>query len=363
LAAPIGVVDELRASFSAFPLDEEAPRLVEATDPARIATLLSRALGDGRRGPSISRPRVTRAYPGPGPRWVITYEAEAMRGAAGLEPVVVFGTVAPGDWAKRAGAAATALRRRLSRRSPSGRFAVPEFLGFNSDAGVGLFAAVSGEPLLERLLAERIEGSISDPWGLTLEAGLESASRLLKLLHSCGVRSPRRRRGLDDLVAVRRGLRQTALFTPGFAERLDAALQRAERLLATTDPLRPEPAHGDFRPSRLLFDGSRCSIVGLDSFCAAEPARDLGFFLAHLGVEAVVAAGDDVDGARRRMEEVRRRVVDAYIAASEERVDARALFERVAAYELLGSLRVALECWQALESRRLAAAAAILEQP
>jgi thiamine kinase-like enzyme len=47
-----------------------------------------------------------------------------------------------------------------------------------------------------------------------------------------------------------------------------------------TDTLRP--GHGSYKPSQLMVRGSAVFLVDFDQFCLADPALDVGYFLAYL---------------------------------------------------------------------------------
>src|SRR6185369_5782681 len=49
-ARPVAIVEHLNMSLSVYPIDGMIPTLVEATDPNKIATLLSEALPDALSG-------------------------------------------------------------------------------------------------------------------------------------------------------------------------------------------------------------------------------------------------------------------------------------------------------------------------
>ena len=361
LAAPVGVVEELNASYAAFPLDAGSLALLAATEPGRVAELLTSALRDGRRGPAISGARVGGAYPGPGPRWVLRYEAEAVWRTGAGEAVTLYATLRPGDWGRRSGAAAAAIAHELRRWDASGSHAVPEFLGFARELGLGLFGAVAGAPQLDRLVADRVRGRTADPWALTLEGAVESAARVASFVHRCGVRSPTRWRGLDDLEAIRSGLEEVAYVSPNLADRLEGSLEVAGRGLEESRPQRPGPAHGELRPRRLLFTGSRCAVIGLDAFCWSEPARDLGSVVAGLAVSAA-ATGGAGERTQAVVADLRSRLVDAYVAAGDAVADPVPLLERTRAYEHVALLGLALESWRSLEADRLLAAVSLLDR-
>ncbi|MBA2288467.1 MAG: hypothetical protein H0W02_23570 [Ktedonobacteraceae bacterium] len=50
----------------------------------------------------------------------------------------------------------------------------------------------------------------------------------------------------------------------------------------TWQPDTYRPAHGGFKASQLLFQSQLVFIVDFDGFCLADPALDVGYFLAYL---------------------------------------------------------------------------------
>ena len=50
-------------------------------------------------------------------------------------------------------------------------------------------------------------------------------------------------------------------------------------------------SHGDFRYTQLIFDGTNGGLVDFDSICQAEPAQDLGQYLAYQRLSIVRVRG------------------------------------------------------------------------
>ena len=61
----------------------------------------------------------------------------------------------------------------------------------------------------------------------------------------------------------------------------DLALTLAQRL-ETLQPETYRPAHGGFKASQLLYRDDTIAVVDFDGFCLADPALDVGYFLAYL---------------------------------------------------------------------------------
>ncbi len=66
--------------------------------------------------------------------------------------------------------------------------------------------------------------------------------------------------------------------------------QLAGELASRLTELQPDnyyPAHGGFKASQLLFHSHRVFVVDFDGFCLADPALDVGYFLAYLRPSAL----------------------------------------------------------------------------
>lgn len=81
--------------------------------------------------------------------------------------------------------------------------------------------------------------------------------------------------------------KQLAAYAPGHAERVLTLGGRVAERLAETATATPRAAHGSFKPAQLLFRGDRLFITDFDQLCAADPALDVGYFLAYLRPSAL----------------------------------------------------------------------------
>jgi len=118
--------------------------------------------------------------------------------------------------------------------------------------------------------------------------------------------------------------------------------------------------HGKFTYAQVFFDGDRVGLVNLDNVCQAEPALDLGQFLADLRTQArknprassVPPALDD-DLCERLLLEY----ATAVGAGDPARLRARATLHEVASL-----LRVALHGSQTFKPARLDGTTALVEE-
>jgi aminoglycoside phosphotransferase (APT) family kinase protein len=118
-------------------------------------------------------------------------------------------------------------------------------------------------------------------------------------------------------------------------------------------------SHGDFTPSQvLLLDGRAPAVLDLDTLCWADPAQDLGRYLAQV-VLLTAKAGDPSPGDT--VECLAEELVGGYVEAS-----ARPDFEtpapdRIAFFMSTSLARAALNSCRQLKGYRLELALSLLE--
>jgi hypothetical protein len=130
-------------------------------------------------------------------------------------------------------------------------------------------------------------------------------------------------------------------------------------------PLAPVLAHGDFTAAQVLLDDSgRSGIVDVDTLCVAEPALDVGRFLAYLHVTGTrrsrAASPVLTDMAALFLESY----LDARSASGDGTVTAtarRLFLERTAAFSALALGRIGVSACRQLKDDRLAAVVEVLD--
>ena len=119
----------------------------------------------------------------------------------------------------------------------------------------------------------------------------------------------------------------------------------------------PWPAclsHGDFSPSQIVFSGDECGLIDFDTLCQAEPALDLGQFLAYLRLTARKAARSSPLDGGPQTERVCARFVAAYAKERGHGPDVeRRLRARVRLYEMVSLLRLVIHSWRKFKRDRL----------
>jgi len=88
-----------------------------------------------------------------------------------------------------------------------------------------------------------------------------------------GAKEAKRARDRAALIAAR---------NPSQANEVQTLAQQLASRLETLQPDSYLPAHGGFKASQLLFHSHHVFVVDFDGFCLADPALDVGYFLAYL---------------------------------------------------------------------------------
>jgi aminoglycoside phosphotransferase (APT) family kinase protein len=166
-------------------------------------------------------------------------------------------------------------------------------------------------------------------------AALEAAGRLLSDLHARREPAGRQRSLTDDADELVGYLPAAERISPVAAAGLAAGIVR---LRAVADPSAPTVAsHGAFRLDQVLMTDGGPKLIDLDSYCWAEPARDIGNLLAYLRWRAI----------RRPSSKAATEAIGAAFLAgydTERRVDAA----RVAVHQASSLLKIAGRRYRAL---------------
>ncbi len=357
----VDVVERLGLVLHAFPLDPDLPGLIDVTDPQQLAQILGTTFAGIGAGMSLAecQPHVVQ-YARRG-RCVIRYEVLWNLGrTARTVKQVAYGKIYGNDEGALVEPAVSAVRAHMSGRSDRGvRFLVPRSLGYLPDLRLSLLEALPGVPQIPALVRDRVSGVVTGAQGrLNLESALDTAAGIAATLHASGIVLGPSRTLAGELVAARAQADAVRALAPALAESLERMLD------ATAARVDGEPgsagfAHGDFTPSQVLFDGPLSGLIDLETACRAEPALDLGKFVAYLDLstrKAEIASGGGAAPGTAASD----LFLDGYVRAT--RLDDQALRDRVSAYRTLTLVRVALGSWLQLKPSRLRLAVELLER-
>jgi len=349
--APAALLEPLSMAVTLFPIDADLPTLVEATEPTVMLEILRGALERGNRARFAPvRCRVDVAHYPRQHHCVLRYTLE---GEGDAPRATVFGKIACDDRGALTAAALPELRERLD-RGRTRRFAVPRPLGFVQALGLVLLEPMPGAPRVLALVGERL-GAGGAPGTPTLEDAVEQAAAVAAGLHGSGVGRGRQRGIQEERVELEQALTVLDHFSPGLGSEYREWVDSVKALAAASEPLPACFSHGDFSPSQLLFSSDQCSLIDFDTICQAEPALDLGQFLAYLRLGARKAGEPASAVGPETTERVCARFVDAYVRECGLGRGAESLLRRrVRLYELVSLLRLVFHSWRKFKGERLA---------
>jgi aminoglycoside phosphotransferase (APT) family kinase protein len=249
------------------------------------------------------------------------------------------------------------IAQHLHRQEPC---AVARPLGVINALGVALFEDVSAVASAPGNLVLRPSHDAPLP-----ERELRGAAAALAALHAC---SP-----IPDLGASRAASREAATaleraqLLARSAPSLSAQLRSAgmllrDALLALADD-HARLVHGSFKPSQLLFGSDeRVVVTDLDNACLADPALDLGYFLAYLRPAALWRGSAAARAWFNAAAECFRREYAAAAHRAMTRVDVDDALVRASAYEAATLLKIAGRRVRRLNSPRPRELAAIVAE-
>jgi hypothetical protein len=354
-SAPVASVERLGMAVSVFPIDGDLPGLVRAADARRMEALFREVLRDDSGG-SVRGCRVEVVRYRARKRCVLRYLVDRDDPEA---PTVVYGKVlqkpGTGD-IERAMLALGAIAR-----DPQGpyRFHVPRPIAC-PDPELALVEGIPGDPRrMKRLLRKRKREIELPPGKLTLPGAIEICARIAAVLHTSGIPLGRPHGIERELRKLRGAIADVAPFSPAFEQRLRGWLARVEARAERSKPLAPCFGHGDFSLSQFLFDGPRGGLVDFDCMSQAEPARDVGHFLAYL---RLAATRPDEATAEPSTATLRETFLTTYLEASSDAgLDPQHVRERVDLYEACTLLGLTTRKWIKFKTERLERACELLD--
>lgn len=335
-----------------FPIDPDLPTLPRAMSPAAVARLAAWPAGEPSEVEVVHHPRQGAC--------VLRYRC---RGEADDSPGLGVSTFYGKVYPDRGGDVVDGFLRALATRPPeeaarhTARYPRPVL--YAPSMRLLVTEALPGEPLIPRLLRS-VLATPPVPGREVLLAALHDAVRgagaALAAMHGSDLATAPVHTVAKEQEALGSDLALVEQFLPEAARPLRRA---THRLLEEVGPA-PDLvlSHGDFTPSQVLLNGDRTALVDLDTLCWADPARDLGRFLAQLDLLAVKHGGE---GGLLLADELAGTFLGGYgeaTARTAAAVDAR---ERIAFYRATTLARSALRAGRQLKTYRLELAVSLLE--
>jgi aminoglycoside phosphotransferase (APT) family kinase protein len=256
------------------PLDARFPQLVRVSDPRHVREMLAAAHAADEVAPAPAPPSgyaVTPVRYHPGQRHVLRYAPlDAAKGGGGT----VFAKLCTGEEGARTFRAASAAADWLAQHGAGVTAVRP--LAYIAEDGVVLYPGRLGAPLSDRLRR---------PSQGTARC-LERVGAALCALHhvppALAGRLPRHVFAAEVSEIAREACDHIPALLPSLGAALGALLHRAQHVHEQLPRESATFAHGDFKSEHVWVAPGGPMLIDFDAACLADPAYDLGKFLADL---------------------------------------------------------------------------------
>ena len=365
-ASPIAIIEHLNMTISVYPIDGLIPTLVDATNTHKIASLFSETIPEAVSGAfSIQEVHQFLAQYGRYKRCVLRYDIDGIQPETQTtQHIMVYGKVDADGLGGVTVDIISALRERLSEPDLPYRFRVPRSLGYFPDLQLLLMEALPGKPFFKELLKTwtRDETTSHDGY-ITMEQAVRTCALIAATLHGSNIKlGPRTSLEIqvDNLLVETDVICQVF---PEVGSQVKSWINQTVEF-AQAYPVMPLCfSHGDFTYTQLIFDGNQAGLVDFDSVCQTEPAQDVGHYLAHLRLNIIKGQDPNAPFEPEAIERLCAHFLDTYIDLSKSWIpDEKLLRGRVAIYELISLIRVALHSWEKMKSSRLKQTLSLLDE-
>jgi hypothetical protein len=261
---------ETQHAYWFYPYDPVMPRLPDANDRARMATVLLGFDDAASARPASRLIGIERIRYVPEVSAIMRYRLETV-GA----PQTVFGKVQPGVRGRRAYDVVRGLWH-AARRHP-GLLHLPRPLAFVEEMGLLLEEGVRGRPVSRN--------RESTDFQMMSVAAAEATA----VIHESGVDSDEAIWIEDELARLDRVAEQFKYVLPAGHFLLADLITHMREHVRKVEPEQRLPTHGDMKYDQFMFHNDQFTLLDFDYFATAETSYDLGKFCAY----AVPSAPED----------------------------------------------------------------------
>lgn len=221
--------------------------------------------------------------------------------------------------------------------------AIAEPIGYAADLGLSVQGYLSHDRTLKDLLAEVFDSAEQAneplPW-------IEATAQGLAAVHTSGVVHGGIHRWEEELASQRMKHDKLAAAVPWLAELTQGVVDRLTSAGSVSEADALAPSHGSFRTAQVVLMSDRVGIIDFDKLRQAEPAADIGPFLAKLRHTAVNKGDENRPagpGVQERVDRIHDAFVDAYRTAAPLSLERLACWEGLEHFSLvLGSAKKGL---------------------
>ena len=373
-ARSVAMIEDLKMTLSVFPIDGMIPTLVDTTNPSTIAEILSKTLPEALSGEFvIENVQLLLAHYGRYKRCVLRYSVDGKQTSTqSPQNETVYGKIDADGLGSQIGPIIDALREALQKPDLLYRFRVPRSLGYLPDLQLLLMEALPGKPFFKPLLKDWIENnnhqaaandSLPHDEDARLDKAIQTCALMAATLHSSDIKLGRQTTLEMQVAKLQESADVISQVYPELGAQINSWIQQ------TVDFAKAYPAmplcfsHGDFTYTQLIFDGKEGGLVDFDTMCQAEPAQDLGHYLAYQRLNIIKDQDPNAPFAPEAIEHLCALFLDTYIEVSKEWIpDEAQLRGRVAVYELISLIRLTIHSWEKMKGSRLKQTIPLLEE-
>jgi hypothetical protein len=340
---------ELNLALETEPPEKELPELAQLTDPDQACLLLEKLLRED--GRLVADHAITSCTPQilsykPGSRCTIRYVLEYFPSPDPLSrsPRVVIGKVyRKGSKAQNAYEGMLTLWRSPLRDDSTVTIAEP--IACLPDLKLMLQATIPGEISLENLLKLAIDRPNEEEQE-KLYRYMRKTAAGLAAFHQSGAAYGEHVGLGERFTEIHKLTHRLTILLPELEGAILPLLERLENLAALYPEEPAVPTHGTFNPEQVLIDGERIGFIDFDDYCMAEPALDVGLFLAaikDIGMNASFSSSAPDQAERLARLALLDEIGDVFLSEYETHVAISR--DRVALWEAADYLRNCLHYW------------------
>lgn len=372
-ARPVAVIEHLHMSLSVYPIDGLIPTLVDATDPGKVAILFAQTLPEVASGEfSIQEVQQFLAHYGRYKRCVLRYTIDGVQTATQTaQQVTVYGKVDADGQGSVTVDIISALKERLSEPELPYRFRIPRALGYFPEQQLLLMEALPGKPFFKPLLKVWTDRHHQDGGkdkhlhddDAALDKAIQTCALIAATLHGSDIQlGPRTSLELQvEKLSEEADVLHQVL--PEIGAQVKSWIRQTVEFSQAYPPMPTRFSHGDFTYTQLIFDGKNGGLVDFDSIVQAEPAQDLGHYLAYQRLNIIKDQDPNFPFPSQEIERLCALFLDTYIEVSKDWVPDEALLRgRVGIYELISLVRLTLHSWEKMKGSRLKQTLMLLEE-
>jgi hypothetical protein len=369
-ARPVAIVEALNMSLSAYPIDGLIPTLVDATNPEKVAELFAETLPEALSGSfSIREVQQSLAHYGRYKRCVLRYDIDGVQTETQTpQQVTVYGKLDADGLGGMTVDIISALRERLTEPELLYRFRVPQSLGYFPEYQLLLMEALPGKPFFKPLLKAWIDHhhggqTTSHEDEATLEKAIQTCALIAATLHGSDIQLGPRTTLELQVAKLQESAEVLAQVLPELGAQVKFWIGQTVEFAQAYPAMPARFSHGDFTYTQLIFDGKNGGLVDFDTMCQAEPAQDLGHYLAYQRLNIIKDQDPNFPFPQETIEHFCAIFLDTYIQVAKDWIPDEALLRgRVAMYELISLIRLTLHSWEKMKGSRLKQTMALLEE-